>query len=366
MARATMEIAPRGWVVWGWLNRLLGMGATAARPIPGSAAFPLDLSPSTLSGAAAGVPTHPAHLKLLAKFRYPADPTDVGKDYWNAVLPDPVGDTLAQFRGNCWLVDAPWQEVFSIRHRTDDLKGLLRDRGLRVSGKKAELAARLIECDMEGMRLRVAGVKAWVLAPTVAGIVEQHMLSEKSAETRARGAALSALREGRVRAAVDTIVAHERTRVFPRGMGIDWHRDDIANHMVVRAQAILRASPRIVSDVPEHELELLRPAAAMLELTGESRCKPWLPAGLVGHPRLDIETVVRMLLFHGSNITRLQGLQDAGYKQVDIMTCGSASCPTCQAMDGKTFAIDRAPELPHPDCSHELGCRCLYQPHVDY
>lgn len=76
--------------------------------------------------------------------------------------------------------------------------------------------------------------------------------------------------------------------------------------------------------MPEHELQLLRPVAAMLELTGESRSKPWLPTGLAAHARLDIETVVRMLLFHGSNTARLQGLREPGYKQVTVMTCGSA------------------------------------------
>jgi hypothetical protein len=301
----------------------------------------------------------------LAKFRHPSDPAAVGRDHWNAVLPEPVGATLAQFRRNGWLVDAPWQEVFAARHRMDDLKGLLRDRGLRVSGKKAELAARLIEADAEGMRRRVADVKAWVLSPVTVEPVEQHLLAEKAAEAQAHDAVFSALREGRVREAVDAILAYERTRLFPRGLGIDWHRDGIGEHLITQAQAILQASPGILRDVSEHELELLRPVAAMLELTGESRSNPWLPSGLIGHPRLDIETVVRMLLFHGSNTARLQGLREAGYKQVDVMTCGSASCPTCQAMDDKTFAIGRVPELPHPDCMHELGCRCLYQAHPE-
>jgi len=290
----------------------------------------------------------------------------VGKPYWNSVLPEPVDASLALFRKRGWLVDAPWQEVFTARHRMDDLKGLLRDQGLRVSGKKAELAARLIDADPEGMRQRVADVNAWALSPMAAGPVEAHLLAEKAAEAQAHDTAFSALRNGRVREAVEAIVAHERTRLFPRGLGIDWHREGIGERMADRAAAILRATPGILREVPEHELERLRPVAAMLELTGESRSKPWLPVDLVGHPRLDTETVVRMIHFHGSNTARLQGLREAGYKQVDVMTCGSASCPACQAMDGKTFTIDRVPELPHPGCTHEMGCRCMYQAHLDY
>lgn len=312
------------------------------------------------------VPTHRAHLALLANFRHPSDPADVVQPYWNEVLPGSVDATLAYFRRNGWLVDAPWQEVFATRYRAQDLKELLRERGLRVSGKKAELAARLIEADAEGMHQHVMSVKAWVLSPTMAGHVEKHLSAEKAAETQAHDAAFSALQGGRVRKAVNTIVTYERTRLFSRGLGIDWHREAIGEYMFKQAQAILQSSPGILRDVPAHELKLLRPIAALLELTGENRAKPWLPTDLAGHPRLEIETVVRMLLFHGRNTAQLQDLRQAGCKQVDVATCGGDSCSTCQQMDGKTFAIDRVPELPNPHCTHELGCRCHYQAHLDY
>jgi hypothetical protein len=353
--------------MWEWLNRLPGTEKAAPHLARGSTlALGGRPSPAALSAVSTGFPSYPAHLALLAKFRHPSDPAAVGKNYWNAVLTEPVGATLAQFRSNGWLVDAPWQEVFTARHRIDDLKGLLRDRGLRVSGKKAELAARLIKTDAEGMRHRIADMEAWVLSQTVAAHVEQQLLAEKAVEARAHDAAFSALREGQVSKAVDAIVAYERTRLFPRGLGIDWHRDGIGEPLIEEAQAILQASPGILSDMPEHELDVLRPVAAILQLTGESRSRPWLPTGIVGHSRLDIETAVRMMLFHGSNTVRLQGLRKAGYKQVDVVTCGSASCPTCQALEGNTFAISLVPELPHPGCTHELGCRCLYQAHLDF
>jgi hypothetical protein len=301
---------------------------------------------------------------LLARFRHPGDPAEIGS-YWSDVLPEPLDATLDLFRRNDWLIDAPWQQVFAVRNRLDELKTLLRERGLRVSGKKAELVDRLIEADEEGMRGRVANVKAWVLSPSVTAAVEQYEAQERAAEGRAKEAAWAALHDGRIRAAVDAIVGYERSRLFPRGMGVNWHGEAIAQHMTERAEAILQATPGILREVPSHELEALRPVAAMLELTGESRAKAWLPTGLGGHPRMDLETVVRMLLFHGSNTATLRRLRSGGFEQVDIMACGS-SCPTCQALGGKAFPVMEVPELPHPDCTHEMGCRCLYQAHLTY
>ena len=48
-----------------------------------------------------------------------------------------------------------------------------------------------------------------------------------------------------------------------------------------------------------------------------------------------------------------------GIRRVEILGSGD-SCPTCAALEGKMFTLDKAPELPHPGCTHDKGCRCGY------
>ena len=349
-----------------WLKKLFGSpSAPPPAPTPAPSPTPRPAAPAAAIREPApttpgGPPTERSHLALLAKFKHGSDPASAAQDCWANVLPDTVPNTLALFRRNGWLVDAPWQQVFATQHRVDELKPLLKERGLKVSGKKDELVERLIAADPDAMRLRVAGVKAWMLSALAESPVESYLARERDAEALAQSTAIDALRAGNLDAAVSTIVVFERSRLFPRGIGIDWHGEGIGRHIAERAGHILNASPGILRDVPEHELALLRPVAAMLELTGESRAKAWLPPGLVGHPRLDIETVVRMLLFHGSNTARLEGMRAAGYKRVEVSGSGDG-CPACLPMDGKKFALSKAPELPHPGCTHAMGCRCLYQ-----
>lgn len=43
---------------------------------------------------------------------------------------------------------------------------------------------------------------------------------------------------------------------------------------------------------------------------------------------------------------------------------GNDACPACQSEQG-TYEKDTVPVLPHPGCSHELGCQCYYEPVLD-
>jgi hypothetical protein len=47
-------------------------------------------------------------------------------------------------------------------------------------------------------------------------------------------------------------------------------------------------------------------------------------------------------------------------RQVRISVSRDA-CPACQQVQG-TYDIDKVPHLPVEGCSHELGCRCFYDP----
>jgi hypothetical protein len=40
---------------------------------------------------------------------------------------------------------------------------------------------------------------------------------------------------------------------------------------------------------------------------------------------------------------------------------GEDACPACQQARG-SYALDQAPQLPIPGCSHAHGCRCHYEP----
>lgn len=47
------------------------------------------------------------------------------------------------------------------------------------------------------------------------------------------------------------------------------------------------------------------------------------------------------------------------------ISVGVDVCPICQEVRG-TYDMDEVPILPTPGCSNESGCRCFYEPLLEY
>ena len=68
-------------------------------------------------------------------------------------------------------------------------------------------------------------------------------------------------------------------------------------------------------------------------------------------------------MIHGhlrqQNQERLQEMAGEGVKEVQVLCATDHECPVCTALDGKTFPIDEAPQLPPPTCSCVPHCTCI-------
>jgi hypothetical protein len=59
------------------------------------------------------------------------------------------------------------------------------------------------------------------------------------------------------------------------------------------------------------------------------------------------------------NQERLQEMADAGVHEVQVVGATDHECPACAALDGRTFAINEAPDLPPARCSCLPHCTCI-------
>ncbi|MBI3743077.1 MAG: hypothetical protein HY261_02145, partial [Chloroflexi bacterium] len=101
-------------------------------------------------------------------------------------------------------------------------------------------------------------------------------------------------------------------------------------------------------------LEPLRVGAAMMLLMGTNTAKKWLPPGMKGVARFDIDTAARMLVFRASSppVSHKKGTLYRVFAAPD-------SCAACKAFAGKLLKPEEVPEFPYEHCSHVMGCRCL-------
>lgn len=197
-----------------------------------------------------------------------------------------------------------------------------------------------------------------LLTPEGREQAEAFLVQQEQARTGVEAECLTAVQERRFRDAARAMAAYEAQQVFPRGLGIDWSKPDLTRYERVLG-LIFFAVPSILKGLEPEHWEPLRTGAAMMTLWGTARCRKWLPEGLETGVRLDNDTAARMILFHATHLQNLQSYRQLGVKKVSVSTAGVNSCPICRNMEGKTFSIDRVPELPHPSCTYELGCRCM-------
>jgi len=91
----------------------------------------------------------PAHLMLLTHFKRPRE--DYRKGWlgghtwqeWKTALKEPPPNAIERFLDNGALELASLAQCLAYRYGVSDLKAMLRERGLPVSGRKADLIARL-------------------------------------------------------------------------------------------------------------------------------------------------------------------------------------------------------------------------------
>ena len=130
-------------------------------------------------------------------------------------------------------------------------------------------------------------------------------------------------------------------------------------------QAIIDAKPGILGEITSSNLSYLQRCAAW----------NWAGAGKGGSLRFalpvdfkcarEAQVAVRMVTFAAKHNVNMRTFKRLDIKNVKILACGAASCSHCQKFDGKTFPLGKAPELPHPKCTHEMGCRCIANAEFD-
>ena len=236
----------------------------------------------------------------------------------------------------------------------DELKLLAKARNLGQAGTKEVLAKRLCKADPSGMSGLFSGKIYFSCTAKGQLIVEKFVESEEDLMFKTEGATESALRSSRYKDACAIVAKYEASRVFQRGVGIDWRRYDATRDLeILNEIASLRS--RRHPDIPESVLCSLRVSAAMMNLWGTNNPAKWLDESEKG-----FAAEAHFILLSAIAKVRLREMQRTGITRVEVWGSGRDDiCADCRNADQKTFDIGSAPELPHENCTCEYGCGCL-------
>ncbi len=299
----------------------------------------------------------PAHLLLLSKFLSPKSSEYFSEsDAWRDALGEAPGKAIERFLGEGVIQLANVSECLAYEYRVSDLKSMLRQRGLPVSGRKRELIARLVEADAEGMEEVISGVPIFQCSNLGRAIAEDYLIREQEKQYEIEQQVLDALWRRRFKESSRLVASFDAQRVFPRKGQYELTRD------MAMLKTIFTSVPEALSLLTDDQLEQLRIAAGMMFLWGANKAKKWLPSDFETGLSIGIDAAARMLVFHASNQRSLTNYrQSEVVKGVEIIVAEDA-CEACRKLAGEAYNFNEVPVLPYVKCTHEKGCRCTYAP----
>lgn len=300
-----------------------------------------------------------AHSLLLSRFTSPSAPrwdmNPAGTSAWTAALSETPNSAISRFIQENLLVpfspstpEALTQALGSI-YGVVQLKAMLKLRQLKVSGKKDELIARLVDFDSQGLIRHVLALGLYHCSDAGMNLVFQ--LEER--KQRAYANAVAAIHAKNYSVAIHEYQALEDDLGFPKLEFEGTPRPTLI-------QLVMTVTPTILDGCSQEVLSRLRIAMALQCVGGRHAPKEVLRGFNTGI-RLDAETAARMIYFSARHTEDIQ--QWKQMKVTDVAHLATpGSCSVCMGFNGQKWNIDQAPELPSPHCTSENGCRCLYLP----
>jgi hypothetical protein len=252
---------------------------------------------------------------------------------------------------------------------------MARDRQLKSSGRKDQIAERLCGADPAGMGKAVAEIALLRCSETGKQLASQFI----ARKDEVRRNAVEALKQRNFDLAISVVALFNDELGFPdstlsAGVGCPLgvsdgqiQRGTSPETLRLQREQLRRTfttNPKILSGVDERVLECCRVAAGMSFL---GLGMTWPPCDPETERKLEdgILDVPNMIISSVQSGMNLEDWRTSGFvKSIKIVgSSGGDSCPACKAAQKAPWPIKDVPELPIPDCTSEGGCNCSYVLH---
>jgi hypothetical protein len=279
-------------------------------------------------------------------------------EFWGTVLGESPEKAIQRFLDEGMLKHGDLSAQLDYTFKLTQIKEMLRERTLAVSGRKSDLIQRLVQADQEGMKQAVVRVVVLVCSERGRDIAEKFVAEEKSERTKVENQTMEYLRQRKLKEACIEVASYEAKQVFPRGMGIDFkHYNPVPD--IAMLKAIFASRPKILTGLNHSQFDALQVAAGGIYLWGTNEGKKWLPPNFNTGLAMDNNAAVRMIVFlayHRVNIEKFK--ESEMVREVKILGAHD-SCDACKKISGKRFNLNEVIELPYEHCTYPIGCRCV-------
>ncbi len=303
----------------------------------------------------------PAHLYFLSLFLSPKTLADLPKQDWGLALGEPINGAIKRFLRDGVIGQANLPALLDYRYRAFELKQMLKDRRLPVSGQKQKLIDRLIEAAPSEMEELVKGISALNCTEQGKAIAKEYLSArEPHRENKYHEKIFNLIKQRKFKEVVYLIDKErkekQKVEYNDELIGVSFNISNPKMDLKI-IKEIFDKKPKIVEGINDEQLEWLRISAAMMQLSGTNRANMWLPQDFQLGLHFDEDTAARMVLFCGMHYAQLDQWRNMGLRIISIDVENDA-CEMCQKLRDIEFDIDQVPELPHEKCISKKGCRC--------
>ncbi|MBI1318325.1 MAG: hypothetical protein GC168_05145 [Candidatus Hydrogenedens sp.] len=280
-----------------------------------------------------------------------------GNERWIAALGGNPAKAINRLVSEGLLCEASPATKLRLRFKVSELKPKLKERGLKVSGKKDALIERLLEHDPEGMIQITRGVSACECTERGREMATAYLDERRAKRAEAFAAMTDALARKEYREAAMAVARYEAGQVFGRITPEELPKYK-ASREVRTLKSIYGRPPKILKSVPDERLGVLRIAAAEMVLWGTNYPSETIPEGFETGNHMDPASAARMFIFFAGFQEDIRQLKQCNVRTVEVLGGGEHSCAACNKIAGRKYPINEVPEIPHADCTMDCGCRC--------
>jgi len=306
-----------------------------------------------------------AHAYLLSLFSKPYDSSKIlnnrGWCYkWRKALRASPKKAIKWLYQEGYIIDAPLEDRLDAVFRLVDLKEIAKEHKLPVSGRKSVVIQRLVDADRLKMESKVSGIKGIYICSEKGRVIADQFKSLRDEEKRnCEVEMLKLLNQRQFKEATKAFIQYQNKQVFPTGIN-----NSNARNYYSLLDFIFNSEPAFIKDLDSWSKEILRVICAMNSFWMTKIPDRWLPENFTWSYKFDLEKCCQMMnqySFIQFKIERIKSMRDL-FDKVQIR-CSDDVCNNCKKNKNKIFNIEDMPELPNPDCTHELGCRCMIYPY---
>lgn len=291
------------------------------------------------------------HLDLLDKFVKPRDVNQVITwQFVRQTIGEDTESAIDRFIRDGVLIPSTIEETLECLFQVAQLKKLLQERSLKLTGSKSELVERLVLSDRNGMEKIAQKGKVMKCSPTALEMLSEHEKKKQLALDTAKKQSFNALKSNDPKSAYKIYATYQKSYATPNF--------ESNSYQVEELMKVLKSQPKILSNVSRENLMLLKAIAGIHMLWRDESLESLSSSNNLSGLRND-RIAVNYILAHTRIMESID--RDKEYvKQVKIeFDSGDIdSCELCQALNGKIFDIDKVPELPMIGCTSDTGCKC--------